>query len=176
MSRKYSFAGITSLLIVVFITLGCEQRTTDAKSGNNMNTTEITREKNISSIKNFFEWMHTKKLDEWDTLWAEDGFIYIPYPVLNFPDTIKTKKTISEGFRKLFAGFKTFDYKISEIYPSVDPDIIVVEYTVSAVLLKTDAVYNGTNLAVFKFRNGKILAYHDYFNPEKFKMVVENIP
>jgi ketosteroid isomerase-like protein len=127
----------------------------------------------VETIKQFFELMHQKKITEWENLWDDNGFIYIPYPVENLPDTIKTKRAIGEGFKELFACFKSFDYTILNIYPTVDPDIAIAEYTVSAVLLKTNAIYNGKNIAVFKFRNGKILAYHDYFNPEKFKMVIE---
>jgi uncharacterized protein len=134
-----------------------------------------TREKNISTIKSFFELVHQGKLEEWNNLWDDNGFIYVPYFVANFPDMIRKKKTIVEGFEKLVAGIKSFNYRILDMYPSVDPDVIVVEYMVLAVLLKTSATYNDRNIAVFKFRNGKIVAYHDYFNPEKFKTVIEAI-
>ena len=136
---------------------------------------EATRERNIDTIKSFFELMHQRKLDEWNDLWDDHGFIYVPYPVASFPDMIRSKKAIAEGFEKLFAGFKSFDYRILDIYPSLDPNIIIVEYSVSAVLLKTGSIYNGRNIAVFKFRDGKINGYHDYFNPEKFKMVIDAI-
>ena len=141
----------------------------------NAETGAAIREKNTHNIKRFFDLLHEKNAVAWGELWDENGFIYIPYPVANFPDTIKTRKTILEGFEHLLAAFKSFDYDIKEIYPCVDPDVIVVEYTVTAVLVKSNATYNGTNLAIFKFRNEKIAAYQDYFNPEKFKMVVEAI-
>jgi ketosteroid isomerase-like protein len=134
-----------------------------------------TRERNTRSVKSFFELMHQRKLSEWNNLWDENGYIYIPYPVEGFPDIIKTRKTIAEGFEKLFTAFKSFDYQITAIYPSLDPDIIVVEYTNHVILLKNDIIYNGTNIAVFKFANGKIFAYHDYFNPIKFKTVIDNL-
>ncbi len=145
-----------------------------ATNGNTGGITPI-REKNLGVIKRFFELLHQKNATAWADLWDENGLIYIPYPVANFPDTIKTRKTILEGFEKLLSGFKSFDYHIREIYPTVDADVIVVEYTVEAVLVKTGATYNGINLAIFKFRDGKIVAYHDYFNPEKFKKVIEAI-
>ena len=144
-------------------------------TNNTTDTIAATREKNLGVIKSFFDLLHRKNAAAWAELWDENGFIYIPYPVANFPDTIKTRKTIQEGFEHLLAGFKSFDYHIQEIYPTVDPDVILVEYTVAAVLVKTHVTYNGINLAIFKFRNGRIVAYHDYFNPEKFKMVVDNI-
>lgn len=134
-----------------------------------------TRDRNLAVVRDFFDLLHQKNAAAWGNLWDEHGFIYIPYPVAGFPDTITTRKTILEGFENLLAGFKSFDYVIKAIYASVDPDVIVVEYTVAAVLVKTNATYNGVNIAVFKFRDGKIVAYHDYFNPEKFKMVVEAI-
>jgi uncharacterized protein len=165
-------------ILVSGILVGCGNRTSKQQIMNTNGNADImtaTREKNISIIKNFFELLHQKNAAAWGDLWDENGFIYIPYPVANFPDTIKKRKTIVEGFEKLLAGFKSFDSHIKEIYPTVDPDVIVVEYTVTAVLVKTGATYNGINLAIFKFRDGKIVAYHDYFNPEKFKMVIEAI-
>src|SRR5258705_7068266 len=84
---------------------------------------ETTREKNIATIKNFFELMHQKKLEEWNDLWDDSAFIYVPYPVASFPDMIRTKKAIAKGFEKLFAAFKSFDYRILDIYPSVDSDV-----------------------------------------------------
>src|SRR5881394_1593273 len=118
---KKNFIVFYITLIFGIMTTDCNQLPTNAEDAK-------IREKNISSVKNFFELMHQKKLNEWNNLWDDNGFIYIPYPVANFPDTIKTKKTIAEGFEKLFAGFKSFDYRILDIYPSVDPDVIVVEY------------------------------------------------
>jgi ketosteroid isomerase-like protein len=162
-------------LWIIVLMMGCDQTSKQQTMPTNGNTDTVaaTREKNLDVIKRFFDLLHQKNAAAWGDLWDENGFIYIPYPVANFPDTIKTRKTILEGFEHLLAGFKSFDYHIKEIYPSVDPDVIVVEYTVAAVLVKTNATYNGINLAIFKFRNGKIVAYHDYFNPEKFKMVAE---
>jgi uncharacterized protein len=165
---------LKSLLLIVFAATAWSSCRESSKTDQDM-TSQETRDKNLAVINSFFELMHQKKIKEWTDLWDENGFIYIPYPVANFPDSIKSKKTIGEGFQHLFAGFKSFDYKIKNVYPSTDPDTIVVEYTATAVLLKSNEPYEGTNIAVFKFRNGKISGYHDYFNPEKFKIVVDAI-
>jgi len=166
------------ILIMAVVLMSCgDQTSTQQTMATNGNTDSVspTREKNLGVIKRFFELLHQKNAAAWADLWDENGLIYIPYPVANFPDTIKTRKTILEGFEKLLSGFKSFDYHIKDIYPAVDPDVIVVEYTVEAVMAKTGATYKGINLAIFKFRNGKIVAYNDYFNHEKFKMVIESI-
>lgn len=178
MNHKYSV--IASVMLSAMIILVACNESSNSKENTMSETTQAsaidtTRENNIASIKQFFELLHEKNAIEWGNLWDENGFIYIPYPVANFPDTIRTRKTILEGFEKLLAGFKSFDYNIKSIYPSLDPNVIVIEYTVEAVLQKSNATYHGINIAVFKFQNGKIAAYHDYFNPEKFKMVVEAI-
>ena len=163
------------MLFWVVMLVSCNQSSNQQSMPKNSEAVTATREQNTSSIKQFFELLHERNVAAWGALWDENGFIYIPYPVANFPDTIRTRKTIQEGFGRLVAVFKSFDYHIKEIYPCVDPDVIVVEYTVTAVLVKDDAIYNGTNLAIFKFRHGKIAAYHDYFNPEKFIMVAEAV-
>jgi uncharacterized protein len=37
-------------------------------------------------------------------------------------------------------------------------------------------VYTNENIAVFRFRDGLISEYHDYFDPRRFQTVVDALP
>jgi ketosteroid isomerase-like protein len=119
--------------------------------------------------------MHEKDIDAWAALWDPDATILIPYPPHNFPESIKGKEQIVRGFRDLFAHFGTYDYSIRSIYPTDDPCVVIVEWDVEATLRAKGDVYRGKNITVFKFQHSKIVAYHDYFDPRKFQIVVDAI-
>jgi ketosteroid isomerase-like protein len=139
-------------------------------------TGEAVRQGNLRAVESFFARMRAKDIDGWIQLWAEDGKILIPYPPqgAGFPPRIEGRDNILAGFRQLFAHFERYDCETLGTYPSVDPNYIVVEWSVRAHLT-TGLVYRGENITVFRFRDGLIAEYHDYFNPELFRPVVEAI-
>jgi uncharacterized protein len=133
------------------------------------------REHNLSVVSKFFELMHRKDIDAWGELWREDGRILIFYPPKGFGTSIDGKAEILQGFRKLFGNFESFDTELTAIYPAADSDAIVVEYNVRAVIVG-GVEYTNSNIAIFRFRDGLISTYHDYFDPRRFQIVVDALP
>ena len=133
---------------------------------------DAQRDANIASVRQFFDLMHAKEIDGWDASWARDGRILVAYPPEGFPNSIEGREQITPGFRKLFAHFGTYDFLIRALYPAVDPEVVIVEWDVTASLPAQNQVYRGNNITVFKFRDGLIAEYHDYFDPRKFQVVV----
>lgn len=131
---------------------------------------------NVRAVHRFFDLMHAKDIDAWAELWDPDGRIVIPYPVEGFPALVAGRDTIVAGFRRLFANFETFDYDIRALYRTDDPAVVVVEWTVSAKVASTGRLYQGDPITVFRFQDGKIADYHDYFDPVKFGTVVAALP
>lgn len=129
---------------------------------------------NLGTIHRFFDCMRRKDIDAWIDLWAEDACLLIPYPPhgAGFPPSIDGRDAILPGFQQLFAHFASYDADLHTIYPSLDPDILIVEWSVEAHLIE-GPVYRGDNITVFRFDHGKLRYYHDYFNPELFRAVVE---
>jgi ketosteroid isomerase-like protein len=52
---------------------------------------------------------------------------------------------------------------------------VIVEYKPRATLVD-GTVYTNSNIAVFRFENGLVSAYHDYFDPRRFQVVVDALP
>jgi uncharacterized protein len=132
------------------------------------------RAANVDAIQRFFDYMHRKDIAAWIDLWADDGRILIPYPPRGavFPPSIDGRNAILPGFQRLFAHIVSYVADIHTIYPSLDPDVLIVEWSVEARLVD-GLVYRGDNITVFRFAHGKLRYYHDYFNPELFRAVVE---
>lgn len=130
---------------------------------------------NAAITREFFALLSRKDVEGWSRLWAEDGRIIVPYPPEGFPDTINGKDEIVSGFRDLFGNFETFNPQLTGVYPAADSDAVTVEYLVDAQL-RSGPRYTNTNIAVFRFRGGKITEYHDYFDPRRFQTVVDALP
>ena len=138
-----------------------------------MATTDI---QNVDKVGRFFEFMHHKQIDQWGDLWADGARIMIPYPPDGFASEIVGKDEIVAGFRQLFANFETYAYVVTAFYKTVNPDVIIVEWSVTAKIKSTGESYDGDNITVFRFADGRIVEYHYYFNPAKFARVVETLP
>jgi ketosteroid isomerase-like protein len=139
------------------------------------NNEAAQRHAHIDVVRRFFELMHRKEIDTWGELWAQDGRIIVFYPPEGFGTSIDGKAAIMKGFRDLFANFQNFDYELTGLYPAADSDAVVVEYTPRATLVD-GTEYTNRNIAVFRFKDGLIDAYHDYFDPRRFQAVVDRLP
>jgi uncharacterized protein len=133
-------------------------------------------ESNADRVRRFFDLMHAKDIDAWASLWADDARIVVPYPLDGFPTSIEGKDEIVTSFQRLFGNFERFDYTIRALYRTDDPDVVVVEWSVSAMIASTGEPYESDPITVFVFDDGKIARYHDYFDPRRFARVVEALP
>lgn len=127
--------------------------------------------RNIETVHRFFDLMHRKDIDSWGELWADNGRIIVFYPPVGFGDSIGGKAAILAAFKGLFGNFESFKSQLTAIYPAADAEAVVVEYRNRAVI-KGGTEYTNSNIAVFRFENGLIRAYHDYFDPRRFQVVV----
>jgi uncharacterized protein len=124
------------------------------------------------TVRTFFGLLSQKDIAAWTELWHPDAVISVPYPADGFPTEIRGKDQIASGFRGLFANFDTFTAHLTAVYPAADSDAVCVEYSNVAIL--TDGTeYTNDNIAVFRFRDGLITEYHDYFDPRRFQVVVD---
>jgi ketosteroid isomerase-like protein len=127
---------------------------------------------NAKTATLFFELLGQKDIDRWGELWHSNGAILVPYPLEGFPDRIEGKDAILSGFRELFSNFESFASELTGVYPAADSDAVCVEYRNRAVLTG-GTVYTNENIAVFRFEDGLISEYHDYFDPRRFQVVVD---
>jgi ketosteroid isomerase-like protein len=127
---------------------------------------------NAKTARRFYELLSAKDVDSWAELWHENGRITVPYPADGFPTAIEGKADIVEGFQGLMANFRTFEANLTGVYPAGDSDAVCVEYSNTAVLVD-GTEYTNDNIAVFRFQDGLISEYHDYFDPRRFQVVVD---
>jgi ketosteroid isomerase-like protein len=75
-----------------------------------------------------------------------------------------------DGFVQLmsmmFVMFKKFDITITYIYDLVDPAMLVALYQSDAEGRDKPVSYQNEYIGVFRFRDGKIVSWLEYANPE----------
>jgi ketosteroid isomerase-like protein len=125
---------------------------------------------NADTARRFFALLSEKDIDAWADLWHVDGRIIVYYPADGFPNTIDGKATIVPAFRAMFANFRRFRAEVTAVYSAGNG--VVVEYRNDAEL-NDGTPYTNDNIAVFRYRDGLISAYHDYFDPRRFQVVVD---
>jgi uncharacterized protein len=130
------------------------------------------RDGHVQAARWFFALLNAKDIDTWIELWHEQGRIIVPYPPEGFGSSIDGKAQILTAFQDMFGNYESFQSTLTAVYPAADSDAVCVEYTNHAVI--TGGVeYTNTNIAVFKFQDGLIIAYHDYFDPRRFQTVID---
>ena len=66
----------------------------------------------------------------------------------------------------MFTMFKKFDMTITDIFDLVDPNILVARYQNDAEGRDKPVIYRNEYIGVFHFRDGKILSWREYANPD----------
>lgn len=135
----------------------------------------MTAPDNAATAREFFRLLSEKDVTAWGELWHPDAVITVPYPADGFPTEIRGKDEIVGGFRDLMANFETFQAILTAVYPAADSDAVCVEYA-NVARLRNGVDYTNDNIAVFRFRDGLITEYHDYFDPRRFQVVVDALP
>ncbi len=71
--------------------------------------------------------------------------------------------------RHLTAAAKAFtrfdEYRNVVTHETTDPEVVIVEYEARGTVVRTGAPFQQMVIAVFRVRDGQILAYRDYINP-----------
>jgi len=127
---------------------------------------QITREKNIDTVRKFFRLLEEEKINEFAELYAENGKQVNPYHSGLFPAEIVSKEKLYEFWKDVPGNFDGMRFPIEEMLPFNDPNKIAVRVTGKITLQNNAGLYENDYLCIFHFdEQGKILEYHEYFNP-----------
>jgi uncharacterized protein len=69
------------------------------------------------------------------------------------------------GRMQFFITYGKIAFTEREIYPTLDPDVIFIEFHGKIEVLKNNKNYNNSYCCRFTFSKGKLLNYVEYFDP-----------
>lgn len=96
---------------------------------------------------------------------ADDGVMEFPYSPAGFPARLEGRAAIArhlEGLGDIIA----FD-RMGEpiVHPSIDPDVVVIEFESFGRGVVTGEPYDQRYVSVIRTGGGRIVHYRDYWNP-----------
>jgi|Tabmets5t2r1_1033131.scaffolds.fasta_scaffold00351_3 ketosteroid isomerase-like protein len=129
------------------------------------NSSQDVRKQNIKSIHVFLNLLEQKDLNAWINLWDENGQQIHPYAPKGFPRILSGKNTIFHHWSGVPNAYGRITFSDRETYPTLDPDVIYIEFRGEIEVLANNKNYNNKYCCRFTFSKGKILSYVEYFDP-----------
>jgi uncharacterized protein len=125
-------------------------------------------------VQRFFDLLLHKDIETWAGLWTESARIIVFYPPEGSGPSIEGRAAIRSAFLDFFQHFEKFEPELTAIYAAAESDTVIVEYR-NRALLVGGIEYTNSNIAVFRFDGDLISAYHDYFDPLRFQVVIDTL-
>lgn len=98
-------------------------------------------------------------------LWAEDGVVEFPFAAPGYPARVEGRAAVTEYMRGYPDVLKIEEIPEPVMHQSVDPEVVIVEFEASGIVVATGAPYRMSYIAVITVRNNEIQRYRDYWSP-----------
>ena len=100
--------------------------------------------------------------------YTDDYVMDLPYAHPERADVTEGKEAVRE---RLVGAFKIFRFTlhITDVYPCIDPDLLIAEYTSRGEVIPTGRRYSNRYIGLWRFREGKVCFTREYLNPEAAK-------
>ncbi|YCK40015.1 nuclear transport factor 2 family protein [Actinomadura sp. ATCC 39365] len=113
---------------------------------------------------------HERFLD----LMAPDAVIEWPYRLEGMPAKLRGRAEIA-AFVSAKGSLISFDEYVDLVmHETVDPEVVIVEYTAHGTVTGTGAPFTQRVIAVFRVRHGQVVSYRDYINLLPLMKVLES--
>ena len=144
-----------------------------------MDTKNEIAKKNMETIVEFFS-LYLKDKEKFYSLWVEDEPAVITPFVAE--DVAVLKKAVQSGWGAvkgfwdpIFEWKGTFDWQIDEFIVGENPNTIVtlshsvIDVKAGKAFGNKDVKYNGTYVQIFKFVDGKVKSFEEYYDTALLK-------
>jgi ketosteroid isomerase-like protein len=120
------------------------------------------RQRNLEGVKRSFA-----AVSEGDVAGQLEGFTddaVLELPYADPPVRLEGKAAIRDHLEPALRIFQ-FRLDITEVYESVDPDLLILEYKSEGKVTTTGKAYSNTYIGVVRFRDGKVCFQREFYNP-----------
>ncbi|MBW4508315.1 MAG: nuclear transport factor 2 family protein [Scytonematopsis contorta HA4267-MV1] len=161
--------GLSSILPKSQPTIATPTSPTNPTKISQANTnTQSIRKKNEQTIRTYFQLLSQKRMDEWLKLWHENGVQDMPYSPKGFPKRVEGKTAVAKHYSALPTSVGRMEFPDLQIYSTKDPNTFWVEFRGEIEVLATKKPYNNTYAGLFRFQDGKVILFREYYDPIVF--------
>ncbi|ACK72547.1 conserved hypothetical protein [Gloeothece citriformis PCC 7424] len=118
---------------------------------------------NHETVEMFFYALETGQFEMLKEIFAEDAKQINPYSWGAFPTSFEGRGGIYKQYSSLPEKFGKMSFPRT-IYPTENPDIFFVQFQ-GDIEIKSGGHYQNDYIGLFKFEDGLIKEYYEYFNP-----------
>lgn len=123
------------------------------------------REANEALVRRIMEHISAGELQQMIDLTHEDLVFELPYGGEMMPGPVN-KKFFAAIQEPTFSQFSRFSIAPTEFHAMLDPDELIVEYRSDAEVAATGKAYLNRYIGVFRFQDGKVVAWREFHNPD----------
>ena len=99
-------------------------------------------------------------------LFAPDGVIEIPFAGPDLPARIDGQQAIRDYSRRIATAALRIDgFDTLAVHHTDDPEVLIVELVARGIVITTGHAIMARSIQIFRIRDGKILLFRDYANP-----------
>ncbi|KAM3099955.1 nuclear transport factor 2 family protein [Phormidesmis sp. 146-12] len=148
-------------LLSLGTTIGCANtgRNTTAQA----NPTRPARRTNAEAVEAYFVALETAKFEVLREIFAKDARQIMPYSFGEFPRSFDGREGIYKQYSSLPKTFSKMSFPRT-IFPTENRDVIFVQFK-GDIEIRAGGRYQNDYIGIFKFENGLIKEYTEYFNP-----------
>ncbi|MBV8691890.1 MAG: nuclear transport factor 2 family protein [Actinobacteria bacterium] len=123
------------------------------------------REANEALVRRIMGHISAGELQEMIDLTHEDLVFELPYGGDLMPAPVN-KQFFAAIQEPTFSQFSRFSIAPTEVHAMLDPDQLVVEYRSEGEVAATGKAYLNRYIGVFRFKDGKVVEWKEFHNPE----------
>ena len=122
------------------------------------------RERNIQVVRDSLAAVNARDVTAQTGPLADDVSYEAPYYDLD----VKGKKRLLSMYAEVGRRFSSLDYRMTDVWPTVDPDLVICEVRGDNVVAGSDHRYQNHYIMFVSFREGKIVRWVEYSNPKEY--------
>jgi len=123
------------------------------------------RAANEALVRQIMKHISAGELQEMIDLTHEDLVFELPYGGDLMPAPVN-KKFFAAIQEPTFSQFSRFSIAPTEVHAMLDSDQLIVEYRSEGEVAATGKAYLNRYIGVFRFQDGKVVAWREFHNPD----------
>jgi ketosteroid isomerase-like protein len=122
----------------------------------------------VERVQRTLDTFLAKDMKAWTDLCADDVVAEFPFAPEGSPARIEGREALYEYLRGYPDLIDVREIPTTKIYPTDDPDVAIVEWSVAGSVVTNGNPYNMRYATFVTFRDGLIVNYREYWNPQVF--------
>lgn len=119
---------------------------------------------NRDALERTFATIGTGNADAIIEHYTPDYVLELPYRSTDELFRVEGREATREYLRAIFRT-RRFELRITEIHPTLDPALVIAEYTSQGVTLPERQPIRNVYIGLWSFREGKAFRTREYYNP-----------